>query len=157
MDALGIDHDNVRFVTYSGGAPLRTALAGNQVDFEILAAEAALTISDEVHALAVVNDTPSDNWEAPLLNEELKDLGIDPLPLIGGNITGLIAHASLQEEYPERYERILQAYKETLQSDEFQAWADDASIGADWVAPEESQALVDEAYKTVKQYAPLLK
>lgn len=157
MDAMGIDHDNVRFVTYSGGAPLRTALAGNQVDFEILAAEAALTISEEVRALAVVHDTPSDSWEAPLLNEELAELGIDPLPLIGGNVTGLIVHASLQEEYPERYERILQAYKETLQSDEFQAWADEASIGADWVAPEESQALVDDAYETVKQYAPLLK
>lgn len=157
MDALDIDHDNVRFVTYSGGAPLRAALAGNQVDFEILAAEAALTISEEVRALAVVHNTPSEKWEAPLLNEELADLGIDPLPLIGGNITGLIAHASLQEEYPERYERILQAYKETLQSDEFQSWADQVSIGADWVPPEESQTLVNEAYDTIKQYAPLLK
>ena len=33
MDALEIPQENVRFVTYDGGAPLRTALAGNQVDF----------------------------------------------------------------------------------------------------------------------------
>jgi putative tricarboxylic transport membrane protein len=156
MDALDIPHDNVRFVTYSGGAPLRTALAGNQVDFEILAAEAALSISEEVRALAVVNDQPSDNWDAPLFNDEMEKLGIDPLPLIGGNVTGLIVHASLQEEYPERYERLLEAYRETLQSDEFQQWAGEASIGADWVSPEESQALVDAAYDAVKQYAPLL-
>ncbi|KAA0012914.1 tripartite tricarboxylate transporter substrate binding protein [Billgrantia pellis] len=157
MDALDIEHDNVRFVTYSGGAPLRAALAGNQVDFEILAAEAALTISDEVRALAVVNDTPSDNWDAPLLNDEMERLDVEPLPLMGGNVTGLIAHASLQEEYPERYERLLQVYQETLESDEYQAWAKDAGIGAEWVSPEESQQLVDEAYRTVQQYAPLLK
>lgn len=156
MDALEIEHDNVRFVTYSGGAPLRAALAGNQVDFEILAAEAALTISDEVRALAVVSNEPSDNWDAPLFNDEMAELGIDPLPLIGGNVTGLIAHASLQEEHPERYERLVQAYQETLKSDEFQSWADKAGIGADWVSPEESQALVDEAYRAVQQYAPLL-
>ncbi|GEN26064.1 hypothetical protein HCU01_40130 [Halomonas cupida] len=157
MDALDIEHDNVRFVTYSGGAPLRTALAGNQVDFEILAAEAALTISDEVRALAVVNNRPGDNWDAPLFNDEMAEMGVDPLPLIGGNVTGLIAHASLEEEHPERYKRIAQVYKETLQSDEFREWAAEASVGADWVTPEESQALIDEAYEVVKQYAPLLK
>jgi tripartite-type tricarboxylate transporter receptor subunit TctC len=157
MDALNINYDNVRFVTYSGGAPLRTALAGNQVDFEILAAEAALTIGDNVRALAVVNDQLSDNWGAPLFNDEMAAMGVDALPLIGGNITGLIVHASLQEEYPERYERIVQVYKETLQSNDFQKWADEASIGADWVSPEKSQTLIDKAYKVVKQYAPLLK
>ncbi|WP_417419947.1 Bug family tripartite tricarboxylate transporter substrate binding protein [Halomonas sp.] len=156
MDALKIEHDNVRFVTYSGGAPLRAALAGNQVNFEILAAEAALSISDEVRALAVVNDQPSDNWDAPLFNDVMTGLNIDPLPLIGGNVTGLMAHASLQEEYPERYEQLMLAYQNTLESDEFQAWSSQAGIGADWVSPEESQALVDEAYRAVQQYAPLL-
>lgn len=157
MDALEIPHDNVRFVTYSGGAPLRAALAGNQVDFEILAAEAALSISDEIRALAVVNDAPSENWDAPLFNDEMEGLGIDSLPLIGGNVTGLIVHASLQEEYPERYERLVEVYRETLQSDEYQQWATEASMGADWLEPQASQAMVDEAYEAVKQFAPLLK
>lgn len=157
MDALDIDHDNVRFVTYSGGAPLRTALAGNQVDFEILAAEAALTIDEEVRALAVVHDQPSESWDAPLLNDELAGFGIDPLPLVGGNISGLIVHASLQEEHPERYDRIVQVYRETLESDEFQEWAQNARMGADWVTPDESQALIDAAYEAIQQYAPMIK
>lgn len=157
MDALDIDHDNVRFVTYSGGAPLRTALAGNQVDFEILAAEAALTINEEVRALAVVHDQPSDSWDAPLFNDELSKFGVEPLPLIGGNVSGLMVHASLQEEYPERYERIVTAYRETLESDEYKEWSRNARMGADWVTPEESQALIDAAYEAIQQYAPLIK
>lgn len=157
MDALGIDHENVRFVTYSGGAPLRTALAGNQVDFEILAAEAALTINEEVRALAVVHDQPSDSWDAPLLNDELAEFGVEPLPLIGGNVSGLMVHSSLQEEYPERYDRIVQVHQETLESDEFQEWAKNARMGADWLTPEESQALIDATYEAIQQYAPLVK
>ncbi|MCB8887884.1 Bug family tripartite tricarboxylate transporter substrate binding protein [Vreelandella malpeensis] len=157
MDALEIDHDNVRFVTYSGGAPLRTALAGNQVDFEILAAEAALTIEEEIRPLAVVHDQQSDDWDAPLLNDALADLGVEALPLVGGNVTGLMVHASLEQEYPERYARLLKAYRETLESDEFTTWADQAAIGADWVSPEESQALIDAAYEAIQQYAPLIK
>lgn len=157
MDEMDIEHDNVRFVTYSGGSPLRSALAGDQVDFEILAAEAALTIQDDIRPLAVVNDEPSESWDAPLFNEELDDMGVDALPLIGGNVTGLITHSSLEEEHPQRYERLVEVYRDTLQSSEFQEWADEASVGADWVPPEESQALVDEAYKAVKKYAPLIK
>ncbi|MGP9576126.1 Bug family tripartite tricarboxylate transporter substrate binding protein [Halomonas sp. AOP42-D2-25] len=157
MNALDIPHDNVRFVTYGGGAPLRAALAGNQVDFEILAAEAALSISDEIRALAVVNDEPSENWEAPLFNDEMEAMGAEPLPLIGGNVTGLIVHSSLEDEYPERYERLVDVYRETIQSDEYQQWAEEASMGADWLGPEASQALVDEAYEAVKQFSSLLK
>jgi len=157
MDALDIDHDNIRFVTYGGGAPLRTALAGNHVDFEILAAEGALAIGDNIRALAIVSDQPSSNWDAPFFNDEMTAMGVNALPLIGGNISGLIVHTSLQEKYPERYERVVQVYKETLQSDEFQEWANEASIGADWVPLEKSQKLINDAYEAVKTYAPLIK
>ncbi|WP_084166393.1 Bug family tripartite tricarboxylate transporter substrate binding protein [Stutzerimonas azotifigens] len=157
MDALGIAQDNVRFVTYSGGAPLRAALAGNQVDFEIIGAEAARGIRDELRPLAVISDQKSDEWNAPLLNDALAKQGIDQLPLIGGNVTGLIVHSRLGEEYPDRYQKLLDAYRETLQSDKFKDWARQAGVGADWVPPQQSQALVDSAYAAIRQYAPLLK
>lgn len=157
MDELGIPTDNVRFVTYNGGAPLRAALAGNQVDFEILAAEAANAIRDRIRVLAVVAKEDKGGWQAPPLNEVMTKLGADPVPLMGGNVTGLIAHTALKTEHPERYQTILDAYRETVQSDEYQKWAAEASMGADWVGPEESQAMVDEAYQTQTGYAEMLK
>lgn len=156
MDELGIPQENVRFVTYSGGAPLRTALAGNQVDFEILAAEAAEAISDRIRVLAVVNAEGGETFDAPTLNEAMTEVGGDAVPLIGGNVSGLLVHSALKDDYPERYQTILDAYRETVESEEFQAWAEGANIGADWVGPEESQAMVDEAYQTLTGYADLL-
>jgi putative tricarboxylic transport membrane protein len=153
LEELGIDPDNIRFVTYSGGAPLRTALAGNQVDFQILAAEAAESIRDRVRVLAVVYDEDRGGYGAPLLNDVMAELGHDPVPLIGGNITGPIVHASLREEHPERYETLLEAYREAIESEEFQDWAEGAGIGADWVGPEESQAMADEAYEALEPIA----
>ncbi|WP_052341284.1 tripartite tricarboxylate transporter substrate binding protein [Salinarimonas rosea] len=157
MDALDIPTDNVRFVTYDGGAPLRAALAGNQVDFEILAAEAAASIRDRIRVLAVVNTSDPGDHDAPLLNEALAEMGVEPVALIGGNITGLIAHAALKEEHPDRWQTLVDAYRETVESEDFQAWAREAKIGADWVGPDESQALVDGAFAALEPHAEKLR
>jgi putative tricarboxylic transport membrane protein len=156
-DALDIPNENIRFVTYSGGGPLRTALAGNQVDFEILAAEAAEPIRDRIRVLAVVNDEDADDWGAPPLNEALAEMGVEPVTLMGGNVTGPIVHASLPQSNPENYEILLDAYRETIESEEFKAWAQQARMGADWVGPQDSQALIDEAYENVSRYADEVK
>ncbi len=80
LKELGIPAENIRFVTYNGGAPLRTALAGNQVDFEITAAQGANSIMDNLRVLALVNDSDPDNLNAPLLNDELKNSAQIPFP-----------------------------------------------------------------------------
>lgn len=157
MDELGVPADNIRFVTYSGGAPLRAALAGNQVDFEILAAEAASAISDRIRVLALVTYESKLGFDAPLLNDELAKMGHKSVPLMGGNVTGLIAHTAFKTEHPDRYQKVLKAYHDTLLSIEYQKWAAEAGIGADWIGPDKSQALVDEAYTALTKYADLLK
>ncbi len=157
MDALDIPHDNVNFVTYDGGAPLRAALAGNQVDFEVLAAQGASGIMDELRVLAVVNDEDPDGHGAPLMNDVLADMGVDPLPIIGGNVTGLIAHSALREEHPERFEAIVAAYEDVVTSDSYREVAAEQGVGADWVGPEASQALVDDAYDALESLADVIR
>lgn len=153
MDALEIPHENVRFVTYDGGSPLRTALAGNQVDFEILAAEAASSIMENLRVLAVVNDSDPDALEAPLLNEEMVALGASEVPLIGGNITGLMVPSAFVEEYPDRYQKLVDAYQEVVESPEYKETATAAGLGHDWVGPEKSQELVDGIYEALSGYS----
>lgn len=156
MEALDIPADNVRFVTYDGGAPLRTALAGNQVDFEVLAAQGANAIIDDLRVLAVVNDSNPDDMDAPLMNEVLGDMGVDPLPIIGGNVSGLLVHSDLETQYPDRYQTLVDAYEAVVTSDEYKAAAEEAGVGADWVGPEASQKLVDDAYGALESLSDVI-
>lgn len=157
MQALEIPEENVRFVTYDGGAPLRTALAGNQVDFEVLAARGAASVMDSLRVLSVVSDNDPDNIGAPLLNDALVALGAEPQPIIGGNITGLLAPSALKTEYPDRYARLVAAYEAVVTSDAYKAAAKEAGIGSDWVGPEASQEMVDSAYEALTELSDVIK
>jgi putative tricarboxylic transport membrane protein len=156
MQALDIPEANVRFVTYDGGAPLRTALAGNQVDFEILAARGAASIMDSLRVLAVVSDSDPDNLGAPLLNDALEARGAERQPIIGGNVTGLLAPAALKEEHPERYETLVSAYEAVVTSADYKVAAKEAGVGADWVGPEASQQMVDGAYRALSELSDVI-
>ncbi len=156
MDAFDIPHDNVRFVTYDGGAPLRAALAGNQVDFEVIAAQGASSIMDSLRVLAVVADQDRDDLGAPLMNEALADMGMDPLPIVGGNVTGLLVRSALKEEHPERFQRLLDAYEQVVTSEAYRTAAVEGGLAADWVGHEESQRMVDEAYRALEGLADVI-
>ncbi|SDT87944.1 tripartite tricarboxylate transporter substrate binding protein [Stappia sp. ES.058] len=156
MNALDIPVENVRFVTYDGGAPLRTALAGNQVDFEVLAARGAASIMDSLKVLAIVNDNDPDSMGAPLLNDALVALGAEKQPIIGGNISGLIVPSALKDEHPDRYEALLDAYKKVVTSDAYKAAAREAGVGSDWIGPEASQEMVDGAYGALSELSGVI-
>jgi putative tricarboxylic transport membrane protein len=153
MDALEIPRDNVRFVTYDGGSPLRAALAGNQVDFEVLAARGAASIMDSLRVLAIVAPGDPDGLGAPALNDALAEMGADKLPLIGGNVSGLLVRSALRTEHPDRFDAIVAAYEAVVTSDAYKAAAAEAGIGADWVGPEQSQAMADDAYAALEALA----
>lgn len=157
MQALGIPEENVRFVTYDGGAPLRTALAGNQVDFEVLAARGAASVMDSLRVLSVVNNNDPDNMGAPLLNDALAALGAEPQPIIGGNITGLLVPSALKTEYPDRYIQLVSAYEAVVTSDAYKIAAQEAGVGADWLGPEASQDMVDDAYSALTELSDVIK
>ncbi len=153
MDALEIPRDNVRFVTYDGGSPLRAALAGNQVDFEVLAARGAASIMDSLRVLAIVATGDPDGMGAPTLNDALAELGGDSLPLIGGNVSGLLVHSALRTDHPDRFDAIVAAYEAVVTSDAYQAAAAEAGVGADWLGPEQSQSMADDAYLALEALA----
>lgn len=157
MQALDIPETNVRFVTYDGGSPLRAALAGNQVDFEVLAAGGAAGIMDSLRVLAVVNTSNPDGFDAPLLNEALTDMGAEPNAIIGGNVSGLLVRAELKKDHPDRYETLVAAYEAVVNSETYKAAAAEARVGADWVGPEDSQELADDAYEALSSLTDALK
>ncbi|MFN4088255.1 MAG: tripartite tricarboxylate transporter substrate-binding protein [Alphaproteobacteria bacterium] len=157
LELLNIPRENVRFVTYDGGGPLRTAIAGGHLDFTFAAAQGSEVIRDRIRSLAIVNDREVEEWEGPLFNDVLKEKYGVTMPLFSSYTTSLIAHATFKQKHPERYETLVAAYERALQRDDYREWLKQNQIGGLWLGPEESRKLTTEGYEGLAKYSHLAK
>ncbi|MCH8098787.1 MAG: hypothetical protein IID53_17170 [Proteobacteria bacterium] len=99
LSALGLKPDALRIVTYGGGGPLRSALAGGQIDFAVVQAEGSEVIRDNIRPLAAFLKKKNKMWDAPPINELLKPYGVK-VPLITGSQRVLAASACSWVQLP---------------------------------------------------------
>lgn len=157
LELLGIPRENVRFVTYDGGGPLRAALAGGHIDFSFVAGKGSEVIRDRVRSIAVVHSEPSPTWDGPPLNTALEEHYGVTMPLFSSYTTSVIAHSTFKEKHPDRYQIFVDAYKRTLEREDYQDWLKQNQIGGLWLGPEESKKLTTEGYEGLKKYSHLAK
>lgn len=155
LDALGLKEDALRIVTYDGGGPLRTALAGGQIDFSVVQAEGTEVVRDQVRALAAFLPERDEDWDAPPINEELAEYDVR-VPLINGSIRTLAASAEFREQYPERFETLVDATRQMLEDEGPRKYFERSQLGATWRGPEASTELINENYETLKKYQGLI-
>jgi len=125
IDELGLD---VRQVTYSGGNNFRINLIGGHVDYGQGNAVADYAFRDELRVLAVYTDEVFPLYpDAVPINEGLKPYGVT-VPTGLGSLRNVLAHASLKEKYPERYEILVDSYKRTLEDPEYKKYLE--KVGA---------------------------
>lgn len=152
LEAFGLDKDAVNIVTYQSGGAARTAVAGGQVDMTVLAADGTLSIKEMVRPLAIASDEVDANWDAPTLNAALEDAGLDPLPVLAGSMRGLAAHAEFQQEHPEAFQKVVDAYKTVLEDEEFVASLEAQNIGAEWLGPERTTKIIRSNFDILKRF-----
>lgn len=104
-------------VPYDGGGPARNAVVSGEVDFTHAGVFNSLSIQDNSRVLAVHQD--ENNWEAqtngaPTVNEEL---GTSLPP--NGSSYGMFATKECSEEYPERYETLVNAVQRASENEEY--------------------------------------
>ncbi|WP_226575751.1 Bug family tripartite tricarboxylate transporter substrate binding protein [Acuticoccus sediminis] len=155
LEAMGLTDTDLNVVTYESGGAARAAAAGGQVDFTILGGEGSEGIREMIRPLAVVRDEPAEEWDAPVVNEALKPLGIE-IPVVSGSIRGLAADAEFKTEYPDRWKKLVDAYEATLKKPEFQAHLKENAIGADWLGPDRTQEIVQRNYDVIAKYKDLM-
>src|SRR3546814_6686762 len=84
-----------------------------------------------VRPLAIVRDTPLKDWEAATpVNEALKPIGIQ-IPLLDGSIRGIATSAKFKEKHPERFEKLVAAYKRAQQNKQLLEQLNNKRQGAD--------------------------
>jgi tripartite-type tricarboxylate transporter receptor subunit TctC len=156
LDALKLPVSAVRIVTYDGGGPLRTALAGGHIDFSVVQGEGSETIREFIRPLAVIREARAPAWDAPPINEALKPYGIT-VPLLSGSVRAMATHASFRKNNPKAFEKLMNAYKRVLEDKDLKAWLETNKIDGDWLGPEKTTAVLNENFDILKKYQHLLK
>ncbi len=156
LDMLGLPANAVRSVTYDGGGPVRTAIAGGHIDFSVLQGEGSETIRDYIRPLAVIRDERAAEWDAPAINEALKFSGAR-LPILNGSIRAMAAHAGFRKKHPQAFDKLVAAYKRVLENKEYQGWLAANKIDGEWLGPEKTSAVLNANFEILKKYQSLLK
>lgn len=147
-DHLGLDF---KIVTYDGGASMRTAILGGHADFITGTATGDLGLGDLARPLLIAGDERSPLWpETKSTAEVFPELGI---PASLGSARIIAAPADFKKNYPQRFNALVETYKEALLSDEYQSYI--KSTGEDlvthWYGPEKSDELSYSLYKLVSE------
>lgn len=156
LSALGLKPDALRIVTYGGGGPLRSALAGGQIDFAVVQAEGSEVIRDNIRPLAGFLKKKNKRWDAPPINELLKPYGVT-VPLITGSQRVLAASASFRKAHPDHWKTLVASYKKTLKRKGFRRWLKKTRIGRQWLGPEKTTKMLMGNFEALKKYKHLLK
>ncbi|WP_226577622.1 Bug family tripartite tricarboxylate transporter substrate binding protein [Acuticoccus sediminis] len=151
LEQLGLPSDAINFITYDGGGPMRTALAGDQVTMSVISGLGSDVIKDDVRALAVFRTEPHALWDAPLINDALADYGVE-IPVLAADLRTFTVQTSFAEEHPETYQMLVDAYHRMLDRDDFKAFIGESQIAGDWMGPEATKASLDESYATFEKY-----
>jgi len=161
---MDIPPENLRMVYYSSGSQLRTAVAGGQVDFGVVTHESYVSIRDFARPLAAFQpELPvfapeglKPGIDVPTINQMLEDQG-KTVEFVPSSLKSVIAPKSFQTNYPERYKKMVEAFKRVSTSEAFIADMKKQFVAYDWQGPEASNLESRQAYDLFVEYNDLLK
>lgn len=152
-DAMGINRDGLRLVTYDGGGPARNATAGDVVDIGLVGGEGFLPLADRVRPLLVFNDAPRDGWDAPTVTEVV---GADA-DFVLGSQRGFGVHASFVTKHPDRYAIIAEAIESVSKDPQVVKLFEEQNLATTWYGPEQSNASIAQTARVMEAYIDLLR
>lgn len=144
-------------VPYDGGGATQTALLQGEIDVAARSVYNSASIAEDSHCLCIYaeeNPEPSLTNDAPPINEEL-GTDINYAPSNGTQF--YYVSASAAEEYPDRYEHVQQAFKTAHENEEYRAELEEINEVNKlvWNTPEETEEILQSAYETYLDFAPL--
>lgn len=112
-------------VTYDNGNTLRTALLGNHIDFMIGNSSGDISVIGKAKPIVILGVKRSGLFpDVPTFGEVFSDEGLT-FPALSMS-TFIAVHSELKEKYPDRYQKILETYEQTLKDPEYQKFLVDS-------------------------------
>ncbi|GAB3797617.1 tripartite tricarboxylate transporter substrate binding protein [Virgibacillus kimchii] len=152
LEELGLE---ANAVPYDGGGPLRTALISQEVDFAFTDIEGVYaSIREEARSLGMFSNDPYvDDPDIPLMNDLMEELGIDAEFPEMSSVRYLKVKKGFKEEYPERWDTLIEALEAAVTSDEYIEWGLEQGMNLEWVGPEETYEFLSGAHEIFLEYA----
>lgn len=157
FEALGLDPSKMKFVPFAGGGEVRTALAGGHIDAAPDPVPGYQTIkhhTDMLFVFGTTNRSPAESNNAPAW----ADISKAKLEFGGWTYT-IFAPASLKNDFPDRYERLVNSLKTAVTSDAFKNRMEKASYGpaVQYSSPEQIAAAISATRERISAYRTLIK
>lgn len=140
-------------VWYNSGAPIRTALLGKHIDFSINGAVTDSTLKPKARALALSTKTKYTVWpDSPFINDVAQKYNVQ-FPEIG-DIRCFLYQSKFKKDYPDRWNKVLAAYKKVLESDGYKAYTEKigTAVETKFRGPENSMGIMMDMHHLVEQY-----
>lgn len=144
-DKFGIDF---KVIEYSGGAAARTAMLGGHTDAATGEVTGAYYLREETKAIVIFSDEPDSMWpEAEPITEQVKSYDVDIPILVAYEI--YLVQKELKEQYPDRYDILVNAFLKASQDPEYLKTAEDLGVTSAlvWKRAEEYKDEFEKAYK----------
>lgn len=151
LEKFNIPFEKVQFDFYAGGKLARAALFESKVDLLVIAAQGSEKYRNEIKPLAVISEKRSRRWDAPTLNEAIKDTNI-VLPIINGPMRGFAVSKEFKEKYPQRYLILEKAIERVLAQRKNQRILKEKNIGYTWIGDKRSKEILLKTYNLFETY-----
>ncbi|WP_321314239.1 tripartite tricarboxylate transporter substrate-binding protein [Halarcobacter sp.] len=155
LEKFNIPFKDVDIKLYNGGGSARKALLESKVDLLIIAAQGSEKYREYIKPLAIVSNKPSKRWDAPTLNDTIKDTGIT-MPIIHGPIRGIAVSKKFKEDFPHRFRILENAIKKTLAKKSVHRYLKRKNIGYTWIGSQNSKKILQNSYEDFKKFNYLI-
>ena len=141
-----------RIVIYDGGSTSRGAMIGGHTDGAMGEASGAYYLRDQTKCAVLFDDKPNSLWpECEPFTDLIKAYGVEmpTLPAIGI----YMVRQELREQYPDRYNKLVDAFLRASKNPKYLELADKAEITRVlvWKGAEEYSEMFDDQYKFIKE------
>ena len=90
-----------------------------------------------------------------LINDALKPLNFS-VPVLPGSIRGFAVSTEVKKNHPERFEKLVAAFKELVEDDGVKKFLKGNQIGAEWTGPEKTQQMLNDNFNIYNEYKGLM-
>lgn len=155
FERMNIPMTNVEIYKYNSDGDAREAIVNGDMDAIFVSSKRSELIREYIIPLAINAQERQLEWDIPTVNEALMPLGFQ-VPYVPDYMRGFAVQKSLREHYPERYEKLHDAFLLLMAKKSVQRDLKENKVGGTWTGSENSTQMLNEAYTILKQYDYLL-